>query len=168
MIKKHRPLTENYGDLINILANRIQKPITKQCLNSCPKNATYLSDTTAEYLLDAMNFYYESENLNEIRDGPFVCLYADEAENSSHKECFAMFLTYSISDLQVRTCFLAILNLNGIRGTQIMNTLKLFFETKQMTLENVLFSVLDSTNAMSGNEGKGGGEYDIIHLSTFT
>ena len=134
MIKKHWPLTDNYGDLLNFLANRIQEPITKQKLNSCLKNATYLSNTTAESLLDTMNFYYESENLNEIRDPPFLCLYADEDENSSHKECFAMFLTYySVSDRQVKTCFLGILNLNGKKATQIMNTLKLFFEAKQIT-----------------------------------
>ena len=84
MITKHWPLTDNYDDLINFLANRIQEPITKQYLNSCPKNATYLSNTTAESLLDAMKFYYESENLDEIPDAPLVCLYADEAENSSH------------------------------------------------------------------------------------
>ena len=59
MIKKHWPLTDNYGNLINFLANRIQEPIKKQHLNSCPKNATYLSNATAKSLLDTMNFYYE-------------------------------------------------------------------------------------------------------------
>ena len=166
MVREHWPLTDNYGDLINFLPNRIQEPITKQDLNSCPKNATYLSNTTAESLLDAMNFYYESESLNEIRDALFICLYADEAENSSHKECFAMFLTYySVSDRQVKTCFLGILNLNGKKATQIMNTLKPFFEAKQIILERVLFSVLDGINAMSGKEG--GFQRRIRHYSPF-
>ena len=49
-----------------------------------------------------------------------------------------------------------------------MVTLKLFFKAKQITLKNVLFSVLDGTNAMSGKEGGCKGEYDIIYLSTFT
>ena len=155
MIKKHCPLTDNYGDLINFLENRIQEPITKQYLHSCPKNATYLSNMTAESLLDVMSFYYESEILNEIRDAPFLCLYPDEAENLSHKECFAMFLTYySVSNRLVKTCFFGILNLNGKKATQIMNTLKLFFEAKQIILERVLFSVLDVIH--------------IIHLLTFT
>ena len=166
MIKKHRPSTDNYGDLINFLGNRIQEPITKQYLNSCPKNARYLSNMTAESLLDAMNFYYENENLNEICDTPFVCLYADEAGNSSHKECFAMFLTYySVSDCQVKTCFLGILHLNGKKAIQIMNIMKLFFEAKQIILERVLFSALDGTNAMSGKEG--GLQRTIHHYSPF-
>ena len=116
--KKHWPLTDDYGDLINFLANRIQEPITKLYLNSCPKNATCLSKTTAESLLDLMNFYYGSKNLNKIRDAPFLCLYTDEAENSSHKGCFAVLLTYhSISDCWVKTCFLGFLNLNKKKTT---------------------------------------------------
>ena len=166
MIKKYWPLTDNYVDLINFLANRIQEPITKQYLNSCPKNTTYLSNTTAKSLLDAMNFYYESENLNKICNTPFVCLYADEAENSSYKKCFAMFLTYySVSNRRVKTCFLGILNLNGKKATQIMNTLKLFFLANQIILERVLFSALDGTNAMSGKEG--GSQRRKQHYSPF-
>ena len=66
-----------------------------------------------------MNFYYKIENLNEIRDTPFVCLYPDEDENSSHKECFAMFLTYySLGNHWVKIFFLGILNLNGKKTKQ--------------------------------------------------
>ena len=61
-----------------------------------------------------MSFYYESKNVSDIHEAPFLCLYADEAENSSRKECFAMFLTYcSVSDHRVKTCFLGILNSNS-------------------------------------------------------
>ena len=109
---------------------------------------------TANFLLDAMNFYCESENLNEIHHTLFACLYADKAENSSHKECFAMFLTYyAISNCRVKTCFLGILTMNGKKTTQIMKTLQLFFEAMQIILERVLFNVLDGTNVMSGKEG---------------
>ena len=59
MIKKHGSLTDNYGDLVIFLATRMQEPITKQYLNSCPKNATYLSNATAKSFLDTMNFYDE-------------------------------------------------------------------------------------------------------------
>ena len=72
MIKEHWPLTDSYGDLINFLANRIHEPIIKQYLHSCPKNATHLSNTKAKSLLGVINFYYESENLDEIRDASFL------------------------------------------------------------------------------------------------
>ena len=44
--------------------------------------------------------------------------------------------------------FFGILNLNVMKATQIMNTLNLFFESKQIILEMVQFSVFDGTNAI--------------------
>ena len=99
---------DNYGDLITFIAH------TKQYLETCPKNATYISNTTAESMVDVMNFYFESKSLAEINESNFLRLYADEAENSSHKECFAMFVTYYSNKAQkVATSFLGILNLKG-------------------------------------------------------
>ena len=108
MIKKHWPLTDNYGDLINFVANRIREPITKQYLNSCPKSATYLRNTTAESLLDTMNFYYESENVNEyVTLSSFAFMLTKLGTRLT--ECFAVFLTYySVSYRWVKTCFLGI------------------------------------------------------------
>ena len=56
MIKKHWPLII----MVN-LAKGIQEQITKQFLNSCPKNTAQFSKS----LLYAMNFYDESENFNQ-------------------------------------------------------------------------------------------------------
>ena len=50
-----------------------------------------------------------------------------------------------------------------------MNTLNLFFESKQIILERLLFSVFDGTNAIWGAKKEGyKGEYDVTHLLTFT
>ena len=92
--KRNLALTDNDGDLITFIAQKLDEPITKQYLEICPKNATYISNTAAESMADAMNFYFESKNLAEINESNFITLYADEAENPSHKECFVMFVTY--------------------------------------------------------------------------
>ena len=47
-----------------------------------------------------------------------------------------------------KNMFFGILNLNVMKATQIMNTLNLFFESKQIILEMVQFSVFDGTNAI--------------------
>ena len=112
--EKNLALTDNYGDLITFIAQKLDEPIPKQYLKTCPKNATYLSNTTAKSMVDAMNFYFKSKSLTEINKCKFITLYADEAENSSHKECFAMFVTYYFNKAQtVVTSFLGILNLKG-------------------------------------------------------
>ena len=151
MIKKHWPLTDNYGNLINFLANRIQEPIKKQHLNSCPKNATYLSNTTAKSLLDTMNFYYEWKlEQNMWRSLPLPLCWQSWELISQRMFC-------NVSNLLFRkrspskNIFLGIRNLNGKKATQIMKTLKLFFAAKQIIFERVLFSVLDGTNAREKN-----------------
>ena len=63
-----------------------------QYLGSCPKNVTYKSNTSVESLLDAMNAFFEMKNLDDIKDAQFLTICADEAENSSHRETFAIFL----------------------------------------------------------------------------
>ena len=79
-------------------------------------------------MVDAINFYFESKSLAEINESNFITLYADEAENSSRKECFAMFVTYYSNKAQkVVTSFLGILNLKGKTATDIMDIIKNFF-----------------------------------------
>ena len=88
-------MTVIYGDLITFIEQKLKKPITKQYLDTYPNNATYISNT-AESMVDAMNFYFESKNPAKINGSNLITLYADEAESSSHKEYFAMFVTYNL------------------------------------------------------------------------
>ena len=112
MIEKSLALTDNYGDLISFIPQKLEEPFTKQYKETCPKNATYISNTADESMVDAMNFYFESKSLAEVNESNFITLYADEAENSSHKECSAMFVTYYSNKAQkLVTRFLGILNL---------------------------------------------------------
>ena len=50
-------------------------------------------------MVDAMNF--KSKSLAEINESNFITLYADEAEYLSHKDCFAMFVTYYSNKAQM-------------------------------------------------------------------
>ena len=129
----------------------LQEPITKQHLNTCPKNAT--STTAAENHLDAINIYFEKLNMRGIKETHFLCLYAGEAESSSHKENFSMFLTYLPPvELKVKTTFLGIVNLNGKSAAHVMVAVSQFFLAKNIKLDQILFSVLDGNNAMSGKK----------------
>ena len=56
-----------------------------------------------------------------------MCLHADEAESSSHKENFSMLFTHlSPVELKVKT-FFGIVNLNGKTAAQVMDAVNLFF-----------------------------------------
>ena len=100
--------------MIRFFATDLQDPVTKQYLNTCPKNATSTSTTAAESLLDTINIYFQKLNMRKIKDTRFQCLYVDEAESSSHKENFSMFVTHlSPVELKLKTTFFGIVNLNG-------------------------------------------------------
>ena len=71
LIQHRFALTNNYEDLIDIASNKLHEPIINRCLDSCPKYAKYKSNT--------------------IKDAQFLAIYANEAENSSHRETFAIF-----------------------------------------------------------------------------
>ena len=113
MIKKHMALTDYYGDTIKFIAKKLEKPITSQYLQTCPRNAKYVSKKSAESMLGAMNSYYELHQLKEIREAPFFSLTAEEAENSSHK-CFSVFITYySLPECRIVNTLLGVVNLKG-------------------------------------------------------
>ena len=98
LIQHHFALTNNYEDLIDFASNKLHEPITNQHLDSCSKNATYKSNTSVESLSDAMNTFFEMKNLDDIKDAQFLTIYANEAENLSHGETFATFLTYFLEN----------------------------------------------------------------------
>ena len=64
-----------------------------------------------------------------------------------------MFVSYFSNDKkEVVTKFLGIVNLKGKTSAEIMDVIKKFFAAKSIKLENLMFSVLEGTNAMSGKD----------------
>ena len=134
-IKENLALTDNCGDLITFIAQKLEELITKQYLETCPKNATYIRNTTAESMVAGMNFFFETKILVEINESNIIPLYPDEAENLSHKECFAMFPTYYPNKaLQVVTSFLGILNLIRKTAAEVTGCDKNIFLAKSIKL----------------------------------
>ena len=50
MISKSVPLSENYRVMMNFIPSKLDEPIIKQYLETCPKNVTYGSCITVESL----------------------------------------------------------------------------------------------------------------------
>ena len=61
MISKNKAFSDNYGDLVKFIAYILEEPIMNQCLDTCLKNTTYISNTLAESIADAMKFYFETK-----------------------------------------------------------------------------------------------------------
>ena len=134
LIQHHFALTNNYEDLIDFASNKLHEPIINQYLDSCPKNATYKSNTSVESLLDAMNTFFDMGNLDDIKDAQILTIYADEVENSSYRATFAIFLTYFSETMKcLKTKFFGILKLEKRNATDI----KKFFAAKGVNVESI-------------------------------
>ena len=153
LIQHRFALTNNYEDLIDFASNKFHELIINQYLDSCSKNATYKNKIIVESLLDAMNTFFEMENLDDTKDAQFLTIYADEAENSSHRETFAIFLTYFSETMEcLKTKFFGILILEKTNAADIMDLMKKCFVAKGVNVEKIFSSVLDGTNTMSGRK----------------
>ena len=96
-----------------------------------------------------MNTFFDMENLDDIKDAQILTIYADEVENSSYRETFAIFLTYFSDTMKcLKTKFFGILKLEKRNATDI----KRFFAAKGVNVESIFFSVLDGINTMSGRK----------------
>ena len=94
MIQKNIALSENYGDMINFIAEKLAEPVKNSTLKHALVMLPYTSYTSADSLVDPMNFYFESKKLKDIYDAQFLTSHVDESENTSHKGTFSMCVTY--------------------------------------------------------------------------
>ena len=83
MICRNMVLTNNYKDLISFAATKLEEPMKKQYLKRCPKNVNYFNNTSAESLVDPMNFYFETKIVK--KNQAFLYFPAHEGETSLYK-----------------------------------------------------------------------------------
>ena len=123
-------------------STKIRGIFHEKYLETCPENATYISNTTAESIVESVNFYFESKSIAEITKSKFITFYANEPKNSPHKECFTMFVTYYFNKAQkIVTSFLGFLNLKGKTVAQIMDVIKNFFGKIYKVMQKYVYSV---------------------------
>ena len=85
-----------------------------------------------------MNTFFETKNLHDINDTQFLTIYANEAENSSYRETFAIFLTYFLETMEcLKTKLFDILKLEKTNAADIMDLMKKFFVAKKVNVENI-------------------------------
>ena len=61
-------LSDSFGELMKFIAYTVEESITKQHLDTCLNNATCVSITSDESIVEEMNFYFETKILIEIND----------------------------------------------------------------------------------------------------
>ena len=106
--KHNLPIKELYPALLHFLAFDFEKPITKQYLENCPKNATYDSHTTADSLISALNKFIKKQ----IQNSEML-----QATSVAKKEMIGIFLScYYEDDQQFVMEYLALLEVPSTKS----------------------------------------------------
>ena len=58
MSDKNMALSDKYEDLMKYISYTMEGPIMKKHKDISPKNAAYISNTSAKLIVSAMNFYF--------------------------------------------------------------------------------------------------------------
>ena len=88
--KKHQC---NFRSLLDFRIDAGDK-VREEHLAKDPKNASYISKTTQNELLDCLKKYILDEIIKEIKEQPMFSIQADEVTDISHKEQMALLLKY--------------------------------------------------------------------------
>ena len=74
------------------LSSELQEPIIKQYLDTCAKNATYISHETCDSLIHSLDNYFLTRSNEHIKKCDDVVIYTDKSTSAARKEILGIFL----------------------------------------------------------------------------
>ena len=81
-----------YPKFVEFLSSELQEPIIKQYLDTCAKNATYISHETCDSLIHSLDNYFLTKPSEHIKKCDDIVIYAEESTPAARKEMVGIFL----------------------------------------------------------------------------
>ena len=81
-----------YPKFVEFLSSELQEPIIKQYLDTCAKNATYISHETCDSLIHSLDNYFLTKSSEHIKKCDDIVIYAEESTPAARKEMVGIFL----------------------------------------------------------------------------
>ena len=131
------------------------------------KNATYLSTTSVDEFIHIISDFIEKKNLSNVLSSEDFALLTDESTDEVGRTQMSVFVQYmDISTDSPKVEFVCICKLGTSKASKaLMKELEKMFEEKHVAKENIRFSGLHGTNAMSSQQK--GLQHRIQHVSPF-
>ncbi|XP_064614032.1 protein FAM200B-like [Liolophura sinensis] len=162
--KKKWAVKQNFQEFVNFIANLGEEDLRWHCQSSA-KNATYLSSTSVEEFLCAINCCLETDLLDKLACCSGFTILADESTDEKDREQLTIFIRYvDRITHKVSEEYLSIVQIKadktaGSLFTEVMGVLK----QKGLEPKEIRFTGFDGTNTMSGE--KNGLQRRIRHIS---
>lgn len=164
MSKKQWAVSENFESLARFLGEHLEDEEIKKHLESCGKNATYLSHISVESIVRSISDLFEQELLTKLACADFFAIMADECTDESQREQLGVIVRYRLpGDINVQEKYFGLINLCSSTAEAITSEIEKICIAKNVKLSKCLFIALDGANVMSGEHS--GVQRRIKHLS---
>lgn len=118
-----RESSGNFVELLNYAVRRGDL-VLKNHLESCPKNASYISKHSQNEIINCCGKVISEEILTQVRKVKFFTIIADECSDSSYKEQLSLVIRYVNESMDIREDFLHFLHCcEGLSGQGLFKAL---------------------------------------------
>ena len=166
MARKKWAVKNNFKDVVEFVKDLGDADLEKH-FRDMGKNATYLSTTSVDEFVRIISDFIEKKFLSNVLSSEDFALLSDESTDEAGRAQMSVFVRYmDISTNSPKEEFVCIRKLGTSKASEaLMKELEQMFEEKHIAKENIRFSSLDGTNAMSGQQK--GLQRHIQHVSPF-
>ncbi|XP_057307823.1 zinc finger MYM-type protein 1-like isoform X2 [Hydractinia symbiolongicarpus] len=154
------------GNFVELLNFRVQGGDTALAdhLKTCPKNATYISKTTQNELINCCGSVILDEIIQEVKSNTFFSILADEAADLSNKEQMSLVLRFVDSNLNIREEFVQYIHCDeGLAGKDLKSVLLKSLHNLTLNIKDCRGQAYDGAGAVAGY--KNGLSAHILNLN---
>ena len=128
-----------YLKFVEFLSSELQEPIIKQYLDTCAKNAIYISHETCDSLIHSFNNYFLTKSNERIKKCDDIVIYADKSTSAARKEMLGIFLAiFDEMDKKFKIEYASLIEVSSTKSE------------RDIDISKTRFCCLDGTNLMSG------------------
>ena len=146
----------NVGLFVELLNFRVRAGdlVLKNHLTSSPKNASYISKTTQNNLIQACGDIITETLISKVKEARFFSIIADECSDCSNTEQLALCLRFVDKELNIHEKFLKFCELkNGLTGKAIAHAILSCIENDlKLDIMNCRGQSYDGAGSMSGRK----------------
>ena len=141
------------GNLIELLNYGVRRGdlILKQHLDTCAKNASYLSPSIQNELINIIGSLITQKIIQEVKKARFYSIIADEASDISCKEQMSLVLRFVDSDYNIREDFVKYIHCKrGLSGEALAEQIVDTLEDLGLKIEHCRGQGYDGAGAVAG------------------
>nr|XP_047145808.1 zinc finger MYM-type protein 1-like [Hydra vulgaris]XP_047145866.1 zinc finger MYM-type protein 1-like [Hydra vulgaris] len=165
-------LVGGVGNFIVLLNYRIRggDKVLEHHLNSCAKNASYISNSSQNELISCCGQYIQNILVSKIKENQFFSIIADEASDCSNQEQLSLVIRFIDKSYDVREEFMGFLHCElGSTGEALCKTILSSLKDFSLDISNCRGQGYDGASSATGHvKGIAKRIKDLNHKAVYT